>query len=84
MKKKIPLYIQIIIGLVLGLAYSILATVQGWIDFTQDWISPFGQIFINALKLLAVPLVLVSLIVGIASMNNIRTVSYTHLRAHET
>ena len=73
MKKKIPLYIQIIIGLVLGLAYSILATVQGWIDFTQDWISPFGQIFINALKLLAVPLVLVSLIVGIASMNNIRT-----------
>mgnify|MGYP007000304176 len=31
MKKKIPLYIQIIIGLVLGLAYSILATVQGWI-----------------------------------------------------
>jgi Na+/H+-dicarboxylate symporter len=73
MKKKIPLFIQIIIGLVLGLAYSILATVQGWIDFTQDWISPFGQIFINALKLLAVPLVLVSLIVGIASMNNIRT-----------
>ena len=73
MKKKIPLYIQIIIGLVLGLAYSILATIQGWIDFTQDWISPFGQIFINALKLLAVPLVLVSLIVGIASMNNIRT-----------
>ena len=73
MKKKIPLYIQIIIGLVLGLAYSILATVQGLIDFTHDWISPFGQIFINALKLLAVPLVLVSLIVGIASMNNIRT-----------
>ena len=36
-------------------------------------ISPFGQIFINALKLLAVPLVLVSLIVGGASMNNIRT-----------
>ena len=50
MKKKIPLYIQIIIGLVLGLAYSIFATIQGWIDFTQDWISPFGQIFINALK----------------------------------
>ena len=73
MKKKIPLYIQIIIGLILGLAYSILATVQGWIEFTEYWISPFGQIFINSLKLLAVPLVLVSLIVGIASMNNIRT-----------
>ena len=72
-KKNIPLHWQIIIGLVIGLAYSLLATLQGWIDFTNDWISPFGQIFINALKLIAVPLVLVSLIVGIASMNNIRT-----------
>ena len=71
--KKMPLYIQIIIGLVLGLGYSILATFQGWISFTEDWISPFGKIFINSLKLIAVPLVLVSLIVGIASMNNIRT-----------
>ena len=71
--KKIPLYIQIIIGLFLGLGYSVLATFQGWITFTEDWISPFGKIFINSLKLIAVPLVLVSLIVGIASMNNIRT-----------
>ena len=71
--KKMPLYIQIIIGLVLGLGYSVLATFQGWITFTEDWISPFGKIFINSLKLIAVPLVLVSLIVGIASMNNIRT-----------
>ncbi|MBF70853.1 MAG: dicarboxylate/amino acid:cation symporter [Crocinitomicaceae bacterium] len=71
--KKIPLYFQIIIGLVLGLGYSVLATFQGWITFTEDWISPFGKIFINSLKLIAVPLVLVSLIVGIASMNNIRT-----------
>ena len=72
-KKNIPLHWQIIIGLVVGLAYSLLATLQGWINFTNDWISPFGTIFINALKLIAVPLVLVSLIVGIASMNNIRT-----------
>ena len=71
--KKIQLYVQIIIGLILGLGYSILATFQGWINFTEDWISPFGKIFINSLKLIAVPLVFVSLIVGIASMNNIRT-----------
>ena len=71
--KKIPLYVQIILGLILGLGYSILATFQGWINFTEDWISPFGKIFINSLKLIAVPLVFVSLIVGIASMNNIRT-----------
>ena len=72
-RKSIPLHWQIIIGLVLGLIYSLLATIKGWTDFTSDWISPFGVIFINALKLIAVPLVLVSLIVGISSMNNINT-----------
>ena len=72
-KKKLALHWQIIIGLVIGLGYSLIATLQGWVDFTNDWISPFGKIFINALKLIAVPLVLVSLIVGVASMNNIRT-----------
>jgi Na+/H+-dicarboxylate symporter len=72
-KKKLALHWQIIIGLLIGLGYSLVATLQGWVDFTNDWISPFGKIFINALKLIAVPLVLVSLIVGVASMNNIRT-----------
>ena len=72
-RKSIPLHWQIIIGLFLGLIYSLLATIKGWTDFTSDWISPFGVIFINALKLIAVPLVLVSLIVGISSMNNIKT-----------
>ena len=72
-RKSIPLHWQIIIGLVLGLIYGLLATIKGWTDFTSDWISPFGVIFINALKLVAVPLVLVSLIVGISSMNNINT-----------
>ena len=70
--KNIPLYLQILLGLLLGLSYSILATVQGWVNFTEDWISPFGKIFIKSLKLIAVPLVLVSLIVGVASMNNIK------------
>ena len=72
-KRKIALHWQIIIGLALGLGYSLLATIQGWVEFTNDWISPWGTIFINSLKLIAVPLVLVSLIVGIASMNNVRT-----------
>ena len=72
-KKSLPLHWQIIIGLVLGLLYSLIATLNGWTEFTADWITPFGKIFINALKLIAVPLVLVSLIVGISSMNNIGT-----------
>ena len=63
---------QIIIGLVLGLVFGIAAASFGWDKFTHDWISPFGTIFINALKLIAVPLVLGSLITGVASLSDIR------------
>ncbi len=63
---------QIIIGLVLGLVYGIAAASLGWGKFTADWIAPFGAIFINALKLIAVPLVLGSLITGVASLSDVR------------
>jgi proton glutamate symport protein len=63
---------QIIIGLVLGLIYGIAAASFGWETFTTNWITPFGTIFINALKLIAVPLVLGSLITGVASLSDVR------------
>ena len=53
--------IAVIFGLVLGLAYGVLAAQNGWGAFTTAWIKPFGTIFITALKLIAVPLVLVQL-----------------------
>lgn len=65
------LHWQILIGMSIGLIYGLIATTQGWVDFTADWITPLGKIFTNALKLIAVPLVLVSLIVGISSLSNI-------------
>ena len=40
-----------------------------------DWIAPFGTLFINALKLIAVPLVLASLITGVASLSDLRKLS---------
>ncbi|MEM1057190.1 MAG: dicarboxylate/amino acid:cation symporter [Bacteroidota bacterium] len=69
------LHWQIIIGLVLGLAFGIFAAAQGWGGFVSDWIAPFGTIFINALKLIAVPLVLASLITGVASLSDLRKLS---------
>ncbi len=63
---------QIIIGLVLGLIYGIAAAANGWLAFTRNWIAPFGDIFINALKLVAVPLVLGSLVSGVASLADVR------------
>ena len=73
--KRLALHWQIIIGLALGLIYGIIATNLGWGSFTSDWIAPFGTIFINLLKLIAMPLVLSSLITGVASLSDIKKLS---------
>ena len=69
------LHWKIIIGLVLGAIYGILSAVNGWNGFTSDFISPFGTIFLNLLKLIAVPLVVSSLITGVASLSDTRKLS---------
>lgn len=66
-----PLYVKIIIGLVLGIIWSLLSSFLGWNQFTIDWIDPFGAIFIRLLKFIAVPLVLFSIISGVAGLNDI-------------
>ena len=73
--KKLALHWQIIIGLVLGLLYGLLAANAGWQDFTADWVAPWGTIFINMLKMIAVPLVLISLINGISGLKDISQLS---------
>tara|TARA_Y100000741_G_scaffold93565_2_gene69465 strand:- start:924 stop:2207 length:1284 start_codon:yes stop_codon:yes gene_type:complete len=72
---KLELHWKIIIGLVLGLLFGMLAATQGWGVFVSNWISPFGKIFINLLKLIAVPLVLSSLITGVASLSDLKKLS---------
>jgi Na+/H+-dicarboxylate symporter len=42
-------------------------------QFVKHWIKPFGEIFINALKLIAVPLILTSLIKGVSDLKDIST-----------
>lgn len=66
--KKLPLHWKIIIGLILGIVYSFMSSALGWNEFTKDWIDPFGQIFIRLLKFIAVPLVLFSIISGVAGL----------------
>lgn len=71
MKKKLPLHVKIIIGLILGVIWAILSAKFGMSRFTLDWIAPFGTIFINLLKLIAIPLVLFSIIGGVASLSDV-------------
>jgi Na+/H+-dicarboxylate symporter len=69
------LHWRIIAGLILGIVYGVIAAANGWGGFTDDWISPFGTVFLNALKLIGVPLVLGSLITGVASLSDIGRLS---------
>ncbi|HLT54251.1 MAG TPA: dicarboxylate/amino acid:cation symporter [Flavobacteriaceae bacterium] len=68
--KKLALHWKIIIGMLLGIIWALLSSFLGWSSFTIDWIDPFGTIFINLLKLIAVPLVLFSIISGVANIGD--------------
>ncbi|RKM57971.1 dicarboxylate/amino acid:cation symporter [Butyrivibrio sp. X503] len=72
MKKKLPLAIQIFIALVLGIIAGLL--LQGHADFAENYIKPFGTIFLNLVKFIVVPIVLFSIMSGVISMQDIRKV----------
>ena len=67
---RLALHWQVLIGLAIGIIYAWLSITFGWNDFTIDYIKPFGDIFINILKLIAVPLVLFSIISGVSSLGD--------------
>ena len=69
------LHWQIIVGLIFGLLFGVASVHFGWNQFTKNWINPWGVIFVNLLKLIAVPLVLASLITGVASLSDIKKLS---------
>ena len=79
--KKLALHWKILIGMVLGIVFGfIMNTVDGGKGFVTDWIKPFGTIFINLLKLIAVPLILASLIKGISDLKDISKIKKMGLR----
>tara|TARA_B100000900_G_C20598086_1_gene724286 strand:+ start:1513 stop:2790 length:1278 start_codon:yes stop_codon:yes gene_type:complete len=73
--KKIALHWQIIIGMLLGIFFGLIAFKNGYVDFINDWIKPWGVIFVNLLKLIAVPLVFASLVKGVYSLSDISKLS---------
>jgi len=74
--KNIALHWKILIGMALGVVYGlVLSFVDGGGDFIGDFIKPFGTIFINLLKLIAIPLILASLIKGVSDLKDISKLS---------
>jgi len=79
--KKLALHWQILIGMLVGVLVGLLFTQFSWgKSFISDWIKPFGNIFINSLKLIAVPLILASLIKGVSDLKDISSLSKMGLR----
>ena len=74
MKKKIGLPMQILIALVLGVIVGLVCAMTGTADFTTNYLKPFGTIFVNLLKFIVVPVVLLSMIDGILSMDDMKKV----------
>ena len=74
--KKLALHWKILIGMALGVLFGlILSFIDNGDRFISDYIKPFGTIFINLLKLIAVPLILASLIKGVSDLKDISKLS---------
>ena len=73
MKKiKISLALQIFISLVLAIGVGLLMGKHA--DIANAYIKPFGTIFLNLLKFIVCPIVLLSILCGMISMKDIRKV----------
>jgi Na+/H+-dicarboxylate symporter len=72
---KLALHWKIVIGMVLGLVFGFVMQNLEMKGIVVDWVKPFGTIFINLLKMIAVPLIVVSLIVGLSDLKDITKLS---------
>lgn len=74
--RKLELHWQILLGMVCGVLFAFVMVQFDWgPKIVSDWIKPFGNIFINSLKLIAVPLILASLIKGVSDLKDISKLS---------
>jgi len=68
--KKMQLSTKILIGLAAGIVFGIL--LQGSPGIANTWIKPFGTLFLNLIKMIIVPLVLASLVVGTCGLGDVK------------
>ena len=74
--KKLALHWKILIGMFAGVVFgALMAQLPQGAQWVSDWIKPLGTIFINALKLIAMPLILASLIKGVSDLKDLSSLS---------
>ena len=77
-KKHMSLAMQIFVATLLAIFAGVL--LQSQADFANNFIKPFGTIFLNLVKFIVVPIVLFSIMCGIISMSDIRKVGVIGLK----
>ena len=78
MNKKLSLTVKISIGLVLGVIAGLL--LQGNAHIAVDYIKPIGTIYLNLIKMIVVPVVLLSITQGIISLQDVKKVGTIGIR----
>jgi len=79
--KSLALHWRILIGMFLGVVASLILGQFEWGSrLITDYVKPFGTIFINGLKLIAMPLILASLIKGVSDLKDLSRLSQMGLR----
>ena len=74
--KKLALHWKILLGMLLGVLFGLAMSFMDQGDqIVRDFVKPFGTIFINLLKLIAIPLILASLIKGVSDLKDISKLS---------
>src|ERR671919_2915727 len=75
------LTVRVLIGLVAGLALGFVVNAMPSLSGIVAWIEPAGSIFINAIRMTVVPLVVASLVVGVAGAPDARAIGRVGWRA---
>lgn len=69
------LHWQIVVGMLAGIGFGVVMAQLGASWWVSDWVAPFGDIFVNSLKLIAIPLILASLIKGVSDLQDMSRLS---------
>ena len=78
--KNTPLYILILVGMAAGIIIGFVAVKAGGTQIINDWVKPFGEVFMRLLKFIAIPLILISLIKGVANLGTVSSLSKLGLK----
>lgn len=73
-KKKIGLAGWIFIAMLAGIAFGFVMYKAGYAELVTEYVKPFGTIFVNLLKFIVVPVVVLSIVCGMISMEDVKKV----------